>query len=94
MSGIQCMGKGRLVVDARGPEILQLFSPPYSSTSFITASIEDASEDTRAIASRSHREPGTAVKRHDILYGGTIFGRRLVVDPAVKTLENGAVRRA
>jgi hypothetical protein len=73
-AGVHCMGNGRLAVYARGPEILQLFGPPYSSTSAIGLALAQPGD----LEARSEREPGTAVWTHELRLGGASVGR--VVD--------------
>ena len=70
-AGVHCMGNGRLAVYARGPEILQVFGPPYSSTSSIRATVAAP----EALEVRSEREPGTGVWCHELRLGGASIGR-------------------
>lgn len=70
-AGVHCMGNGRLAVYARGPGILQVFGPPYSSTSSIGVTIEAP----EAPEVRSEREPGTAIWCHELALGGEPIGR-------------------
>jgi hypothetical protein len=70
-AGVHCMGNGRLAVYARGPEILQVFGPPYSSTSSLKATI--ASPESVDVSSA--REQGAAIWHHELHLGGASVGR-------------------
>ena len=70
-AGVHCMGNGRLAVYARGTEILQVFGPPYSSTSSLEATIVFP----EPVDVGSAREQGTAIWRHELRRGGASIGR-------------------
>lgn len=63
---IHTLGNGMLCAYEQGPNITQLFGPPYSSPSFLKLVIQ-MQEDVEAV---STREPGTAVWRHEISVEG------------------------
>ncbi len=63
---IHCLGNGRLIAFEQGPNITQLFGPPYSTPSAAAFSL-DPSE---ALEARSSREPGAAIWTHRVFAGG------------------------
>ncbi|WP_188995904.1 hypothetical protein [Paenibacillus nasutitermitis] len=60
---IHCLGNGELAVYEQGPNIIQVFGPPYSSPSFMKLMIDETEE----IEVHSIREKGTAIWRHILL---------------------------
>jgi hypothetical protein len=71
--GVHCLGNGRLAVYGRGADILQVFGPPYSSTSSISMAVATP-DAVEAHEVRSSREPGTAVWTHTLLRRGAEVG--------------------
>ena len=58
---VHCLGNGRLCVYEQGPDILQVFGPPYSATTIGRIDVEGGS-----ISCVSRRAKGTAIWRHEI----------------------------
>ena len=69
-TSVHCLGNGRLAVYALGPQIVKVFGPPYSSTSFLACSLQSEA----AVEVRSQREAGTAIWTHDVLEDGAAAG--------------------
>ena len=67
---IHCMGNGRLAAYGSGPEIIQVFGPPYSAQSFIGLKLDI----TNTVETRGEREIGTAVWKHTINLDGKDVG--------------------
>ena len=70
---IHCLGNGRLCAYEQGPNILQLFGPPYSSPMLGTLTLDVPGE----VTVRSTREPGTAIWRHRLFAGETEWAEML-----------------
>ncbi len=68
---VHCLGNGRMAAYGMGPDIIQVFGPPYSSASFVKLVVAEES----LVETRSEREPGAAIWRHEILSGGKSIGR-------------------
>jgi len=64
------MGNGRLAVYEQGPDIIQLFGPPYSSNSYIKLNIIENGD----IEAESERKAGTAIWSHKIYKGKRMIG--------------------
>jgi len=64
---VHCLGNGRLCVYEQGPDILQVFGPPYSATTIGRIDLEG---DGMSCVSR--RAWGTAIWRHEISRTGTV----------------------
>ena len=67
--GIHCLGNGRLCAYEQGPNILQVFGPPYSSP-MLGSLMLDADASVRA---ESRREPGAAIWTHQLFAGDAPF---------------------
>ena len=67
---VHCMGNGRLAVYEQGPDIIQLFGPPYSSNSYIKLNIIENGD----IEAESERKAGTAIWSHKIYKGKRMIG--------------------
>jgi len=67
---LHCLGNGQLCAFEQGPDIVQLFGPPYSSPSFMQLLLT-TSESIRAV---SRRETGTAIWHHRLLQNGNSLG--------------------
>ncbi len=70
---IHCLGNGRLCVYEQGPNLVQVFGPPYSAPAFFKLWLEmDAPVETHSV-----RLPGTAIWTHKITLGDqvTVDGR-------------------
>ena len=65
---IHCLGNGHLCAYEQGPNIIQLFGPPYSSPMLGTLTLLDAPGE---VTVRSTREPGTAIWTHRLFAGET-----------------------
>jgi hypothetical protein len=67
---LHCLGNGRLCVYEQGPNLLQVFGPPYSAPAFFKLWVEmDAGVETR-----SERLPGAAIWTHQVAVGGQAGG--------------------
>lgn len=66
---IHCLGNGRVCCYEQGPEVIQLFGPPYSSPSLIQLLFAD--QDLQV---ESQREVGTEVWVHSIIRDGQRVG--------------------
>ncbi len=62
---VHCLGNGRLCVYEQGPEVIQLFGPPYSATTIGGIRLPDD-----GLEARSRRVCGAAVWEHRIARGG------------------------
>ncbi len=77
---IHCLGNGQLCVYEQGPNILQVFGPPYSSPVLGALTLE-VDGDVRVVSSR---EPGTAIWTHRLESGGAAWAEMVdFVDPAL-----------
>ena len=72
-SSIHSIGNGKLCVYGQGPNIIQLFGPPYSSPSILTLEIDD----NLKLEVESEREPHTAVWIHRFYNNGNYLGEML-----------------
>lgn len=61
---VHCLGNGRLCVYGQGPDLLQLFGPPYSTTTIGGLHLETAAQCV------SRRVPGAAIWEHRITLEG------------------------
>lgn len=68
--GLHCLGNGRLCVYEQGPQIVQVFGPPYSAPSLGQLRLEV--DDTLRVQSR--REPGSPIWRHSLSWDGASLG--------------------
>jgi hypothetical protein len=66
---IHCLGNGHLCVYEQGPNIIQLFGPPYSSPMLGTLTLDVPGE----LMVRSQREPGTAIWTHQFVTHGEVW---------------------
>jgi hypothetical protein len=66
---IHCLGNGHLCAYEQGPNIIQLFGPPYSSPMFGTLTLDVPGE----VTVRSSREPGTAIWTHQLVADGEVW---------------------
>ena len=62
---VHCLGNGRLCVYAQGPDVIQLFGPPYSVTTIGRMDLID-----EGLAVRSRRVKGAAIWRHYVSQEG------------------------
>jgi hypothetical protein len=65
---VHCLGNGKLCVYECGPDIIQIFGPPYSTASVMTLAVKPGP----AIECDSVREPGTAIWMHNLRGLGTM----------------------
>lgn len=63
---VHCLGNGRLCAYEQGPNVIQVFGPPYSSPSLLRMDVAAACR----VESASWREPGGAVWRHRLNFDG------------------------
>jgi hypothetical protein len=67
---LHCLGNGKLCVYEQGPNLVQVFGPPYSGTAFFKLFLEmDA-----AVETQSTRQPGAAIWTHRVTTGGQVGG--------------------
>ena len=59
---VHCLGEGELLAYEQGPDIIQVFGPPYVSPTALTIRLAAS----MPIEAHSWREPGAAVWHHDI----------------------------
>ena len=64
---VHCLGNGRLCVYGQGPDIIQIFGPPYSTTSIGRAGL-----DQPGLTCQSRRVLGTAIWQHRIESEGRV----------------------
>lgn len=62
---VHCLGNGHLCVYEQGPDIIQVFGPPYSATTIGTVTLEGAD-----VTCESRRVRGAAIWRHEIARDG------------------------
>lgn len=68
--GIHCIGNGMLAAYGQGPNMIQVFGPPYSSPSYMKLNLCDKS----GLEVISRREPQTAVWHHQLFWNGEPIG--------------------
>ena len=68
---IHCLGNGKLCVYEQGPNLVQVFGPPYSGTAFFKLWLE---MDT-AVETHSTRQPGAAIWTHQVTASGRAAGQ-------------------
>lgn len=64
---VHCLGNGRLCVYAEGPDVIQIFGPPYSTTSIGQVCLEQP-----GVTSQSRRVVGAAIWEHRITLNGSV----------------------
>ncbi|MCL5670962.1 MAG: hypothetical protein M1423_06670, partial [Acidobacteria bacterium] len=67
---INCLGDGKLLAYEQGPNVIQVFGPPYAAPTALSIRLV-ASTPT---VTHSWREPGAAIWHHDILQGAKKTG--------------------
>jgi len=67
---IYCLGNGKLCAYEEGPDVFQIFGPPYSAPPVLRLMVPSG-QHTRAV---SRREPGTAIVTHEIERQGAAVG--------------------
>ena len=70
---IHCLGNGHVCAYEQGPNIVQVFGPPYSSPSLLKLEVSAG----QPIAARSQREPGAAIWTHTLTANGEPLGELL-----------------
>lgn len=68
---IHCLGNGKMAVYEQGPQIIQVFGPPYSSPSYMQMLVCGS----LPIESESARKHGTAIWTHEISTGKQAIGQ-------------------
>src|SRR5450759_5734493 len=67
---IHCLGNGRLCAYEQGPDLIQVFGPPYSSPAFYRFSlVMDAGFEVHC-----ERQAGAAIWTHRLFSGGAAVG--------------------
>jgi len=59
---VQCLGNGKLIAYEKGPDIFQIFGPPYVAPTALSILLEASAP----LEARSTREPGAAIWHHAI----------------------------
>jgi len=67
---IHCLGNGKMAVYEQGPDLIQVFGPPYSSPSFMQMRLLEEN----GLKVQSEREEGTAIWNHRIFKGDRCIG--------------------
>lgn len=67
---IHCLGNGRLCVYEQGPDLVQVFGPPYSAPAFYRFTLEM----DEAVSDLSERRQGTAIWAHRVNVAGEPAG--------------------
>lgn len=80
--GIHCIGNGMLAAYGQGPNMIQVFGPPYSSPSYMKLNLCDKS----GLEVISRREPQTAVWHHQLFWNGEAYGLRIHSAPGEGTV--------
>ncbi len=62
---VHCLGNGRLCVYGQGPDVIQIFGPPYSTTNIGRISLEQ-----EGATCQSRRVIGTAIWEHRVMQEG------------------------
>ena len=70
---IHALGNGKLIAYEQGPDVIQVFGPPYASPTALSIRVEAS----QPIESHSIREPGAAIWRHDIFQDSAKAGAML-----------------
>ena len=70
---IHCLGDGKLIAYEQGPDVIQIFGPPYASPTALSIRLET----TPPVETRSTREPGAAIWNHDIFRNAKKVGSML-----------------
>ncbi len=70
---IHALGNGEMMVYEQGPDVIQVFGPPYASPTALAIRLEA----TAPLESRSTREAGAAIWHHDIYQDGRKIGSML-----------------
>ena len=73
---VHCLGNGRLCAYEQGPNLIQVFGPPYSSPTFYSFALAvDAGFEVR-----SERQAGTAIWTHQLFADGQPVGEMVDFD--------------
>ena len=67
---LHCLGNGRLCVYEQGPNLAQVFGPPYSAPAFFKLWVES----DRQVSAQSERQPGAAIWTHHLAVIGGAAG--------------------
>ena len=67
---VHCIGNGQMGVYEQGPNVIQIFGPPYSSPSYMKLGL--CREDGMFVVSQ--REPQTAIWHHKLYIGSRKIG--------------------
>lgn len=70
---IHALGNGELMAYEQGPDVIQIFGPPYASPTALSIRLESATQ----VECRSTREPGAAIWHHDIYQDANKVGTLL-----------------
>ena len=70
---IQCLSDGKIAAYEQGPDIIQVFGPPYGSPTALSIRLEASTP----LEARSSREPGAAIWHHDIYQDAKKIGNML-----------------
>ena len=70
---IHCVGNGKIIAYEQGPNVIQIFGPPYASPTALSIGLEAANP----LETRSGGEPGAAIWHHEIFQDGKKSGAML-----------------
>ncbi len=70
---VAALGDGKLIAYEQGPDVIQVFGPPYASPTALSIRLESSAP----MESRSSREPGAAIWRHNLLENSSPAGSML-----------------
>ncbi len=70
---VHCLGNGKLIAYEQGPDIIQIFGPPYASPTALSIRLETAAP----VETHSTREPGAAIWNHEIFQNANKVGSML-----------------
>jgi len=70
---IHALGDGELIAYEQGPDVIQVFGPPYGSPTALSIRLESAT----STEAHSTREPGAAIWHHDIYQDSKKVGAML-----------------
>lgn len=70
---VHCLGDGKLLAYEQGPDVIQVFGPPYVAPTALSIRLEDS----EPVETRSWRENGAAIWHHEIFQGAKKSGAML-----------------
>ncbi|MFV0402247.1 MAG: hypothetical protein ACK5LX_16745 [Oscillospiraceae bacterium] len=70
---LHALGNSKMAAYGEGPDLVQVFGPPYSAPSFLTLRVDSGLD----LEVRTERLPGSAIYRHSLFSGGVIIGEMI-----------------